>query len=300
MNEARPPRGYGSECADLSGLSGDRDALRTRLLERFRAPEYEPPVLPKAAAELMELSRRMDVSFVDVERVLEQDPLLTGEVLRTAASPMYLGRVPVRSLTQAVQRLGLRTLRDIAVQVSLQRKIFKAKGAEALMRALGRHSAATAHGARIVTRYCALESEHAFLCGLLHDVGVAGAVIVLAESGGPLDLENQWSAILDVHEEGTVEMLRRWALPTEALLPLGVHHAAMIGGHVHPMAAAIRLADELAEAMGFGIEQLFVDVRVRTPSNALRPAQVIEALGLSNQQLVLIERDLTTALESLE
>ena len=54
-------------------------------------------------------------------------------------------------------------MRDIAIKVSLQRKSFKVKVAEGLMHALGRHAAATAHLARIVTRYCALESEHAFL-----------------------------------------------------------------------------------------------------------------------------------------
>ena len=299
MQKARQFPGYGRGFLDLSELAGDDDALRTRLLERFRAPDYQPPVFPRAAAELMALSRRPDVSLADVERVLGQDPVLTGEVLRIAASPTYMGRVPIHSLTQAVQRLGLRTLRDIAVQVSLQSKIFRVKGAEALMQALGRHSLATAHASRIVTRYCALESEHAFLCGLLHDVGVAGAVIVLSESGAPLDLENQWSAVLSVHEEGTVEMLRRWKMPGELVLPLGAHHAAVIEGYPHPMAAAVRLADELTESVGFGIEKLFVDVRIQLPARTLTPGQVVETLGLSKNQLELIQQDLEDVLEHM-
>ena len=42
---------------------------------------------------------------------------------------------------------------------------------------------ATAHLCRILCKYTSLEGEYAFLCGLLHDVGIAATLIAFADTG---------------------------------------------------------------------------------------------------------------------
>jgi hypothetical protein len=89
------------------------DELKERLLGVFRSPGYVPPVLPRVALELMELTRRADVKLADVGRLLSQDPLIAAAVLRHAQSPVYSRGTPVQSLQDAVVRLGRLTVRDI-------------------------------------------------------------------------------------------------------------------------------------------------------------------------------------------
>src|SRR5579859_2390333 len=159
------------------------DGLIDTLLATFRAPEYAPPTLPATAAELLELSRHADVEFAQVVSLLERDSVVATQVLRKAQSAFYAGRQPVRSLHEAIVRLGLSTLRDMFMEVVFKNNVFCAPGYDEPMRHLQRHSTAVAHIARKVCERTghAPHAQHAFLCGLLHDIGKAMCMIVLAE-----------------------------------------------------------------------------------------------------------------------
>src|SRR4051812_46304895 len=87
--------------------------LGAELLATFQDPEYRPPPLPGVALELLALSGRDDVNAERVVRLLEQDEMLAGGVMRLVGSPIYIGRKPVRTLKEAVIRLGFRTVRDV-------------------------------------------------------------------------------------------------------------------------------------------------------------------------------------------
>src|SRR5215468_5619068 len=93
------------------------EEIQKRLLEHFLSPNYKPPVLPKVAIELTELTRKPNASYEDVVLVLQRDPLVVANVMRVAQSPLYAGRVRLHSLRDAVQRLGTTALRDIVWQV---------------------------------------------------------------------------------------------------------------------------------------------------------------------------------------
>ncbi len=231
----------------------ERDVLE-RLRTAFRAPDYEPPLLPAAALQLLELARSPDASVRDVLDVLEYDPFIAGRVLRLAQSPAYGAATPVRSLEQGVSRLGMNTMAEIFFHVSVSSRVFRAKGYEKAMDALRNHSVAVAHVARLVCRATSLPDEYAFLCGLLHDVGIAAGLIVLADVRAPKappPLFEIQRPVIEAHAEAGTIVCASWKLPPDVCLVIEHHHHPTIGGVMHPMAAALGVAEEICRANGF-------------------------------------------------
>ena len=162
----------------LGGL--DRFDVVAHLQRTFSSPSYKPPMLPQVAVELLQLAQQPDVDFEDAVALLEKDPVLATRVLSIAQSATYASRSPISTLHQATVRLGLKTMRDVVLEAALNLKVFRVPGFEAAMERLARHSTATAHIMRAICRRTRVETEFAFLCGLIHDVGFAASLLALS------------------------------------------------------------------------------------------------------------------------
>jgi HD-like signal output (HDOD) protein len=226
-----------------------------RLLRLFASPSYRPPVLPGVALEIMSLANRPDASFDEVGAVLEKDPILAAKVLSLAQSAIYAPRSPILSLKAATVRLGLSTLRDIVLEAALELRVFRVPGYESWMERLSRHSTVTAYVMRAVCRRTAIEAEYAFLCGLLHDVGIAACLLALGDDAraGPAPVEVLEPVLDEVHEEASGLVTRLWALPAEIQRVVATHHQLLVGGVPHPVNAALIVAEELARELGAGM-----------------------------------------------
>lgn len=246
--------GLGQHVISESQLPVEELELQRKLLARFRSAGYQPPVLPTVALDVMNLSRRPNVNLDELVTVLARDPMLAARTLQVAQSPVYASRVPARTLADAAARLGLRALRDIVMEVALNMKIFRVPAYAEPMERLRRHSTATAHLARMVAQEVRVDAEFAFICGLLHDVGIAGALFAVSDPTSgmtpPKDQSLLWPAVNTVHEEAGSEMARLWKLPPDIVSVLRHHHQLAIGGKVHPLAAIVCIAELMAEQLG--------------------------------------------------
>lgn len=289
----RPGYGRGEHAIELDGTV-DPVELKERLQATFRSPSYRPPVLPAAAMELMRLTAKPDVSFAAVQEILERDALITGRVLQIAQSPAYHVGGGSLTLPQALTRLGIDTLAQIFLEVAATMRIFRAPGYDAPMNQLRRHATATAHLARLVCRHAAFGEEHAFLCGLLHDCGIAAVLMVLGETrrgARPPPIEDAMPAAVEIHEEVGAMLCRHWKLPPDVELVVANHHSCTIDGHVHPLTAAIAIAEGLATEAGFGLEK---DSQPMIPEVALR------ALRVTDRTLATIRADAIKALQRVQ
>ena len=283
--------GKGEHTIEL-GLAADPQEIGRRLMAQFRQKGYEPPKLPRIGLELMELSRRPEVDFNVVSQLLEKDPLLAARVLRIAQSPAYATAVAAKTLPQALGRLGLRTVADIVLEASMNLTVFRAPGFEDAMDRLRRHSTATAYVARIVARHTPHDGEHAFLCGLLHDIGIVACLIALAQSGEDVPTYKELKpALVRVHERAAEALAKLWELPPEVAWVIGNHHQIVIGGRVHPVAAIVSLAAHLAGQLGFGSGH-------QTPTPRLLQAR--ESLGLQGAALDRIREEAEGAVAGIE
>jgi HD-like signal output (HDOD) protein len=257
--------GRGTATLELEGLEFlDHGEVLARLEAVFESPTYTPPRLPDAALKLLALSKKSNVDLRQVQRVLEEDQLLAAEVLRVAQSSAYAGtaRSPVRTLEEALLRLGLARVTDLFLHASLNLRVFRVKPYQKHMDALRQHSLLVAHIARQLSRRTALYDEHSFLCGLLHDVGIAAALIAIAENAGrnaPPEFDLVWPAIREAHARAGGTLARIWQLPGEVELVIRHHHEFEIQGYAHPTATVVALADLVATELGVGEHEMGPD-----------------------------------------
>ncbi|HEY2406028.1 MAG TPA: HDOD domain-containing protein [Polyangiaceae bacterium] len=222
--------------------------LGAELLATFEDPEYRPPPLPSVALELMALSGRDDANAEHVVRLLEQDEMLAGGVIRLVGSPIYAARTPVRSLKDAVIRLGFRTVRDVVFETALSQGVFSLPEYRETVEQIRRHSTVTAYLARLVCQHTHVDGEHAFLCALLHDIGFAGLLFAVShiEKERTPALLQIWSELDRVHEQASKTVTELWGLPA-SIHEVVAHHHHLHTGPSSKVVAAICVADQLSE-----------------------------------------------------
>lgn len=240
---------------DAQAEALDTTEWTRKLLAHFRSPRYQPPLLPIIAVEIMALSQQREASTAEIVLVLSKDPLLAAQVLTRAQSSAYARGNETRTLHDAVMKLGLRVLRNIVFEVSLNTRVFQAPpGYTEAMERLRVHSVATAHLASLVARRTGQAQDYAFLAGLLHDVGIAGLFIALADLPNPPPLTTAWPDILRFHTEASAALAHLWRLPRELQGALANHHGLTVNGEPDPLTATVvvaeRFAFELAPLIG--------------------------------------------------
>lgn len=261
--------------------------LLQSLGETFTSSKYRPPVLPRAATELLALSRDVETPVAKIVDLIQTDAMLAARVVSRANSAAFAANTPIRTLRDAVSRLGLARLRDIVVEAALSLRVFRAAAYQPIMERLAHHSARTAEIARVVCRYSTVDGELAFLSGLLHDIGVAGILIALAERprGQQPDATLVRYALEQAHPTASERMAQLWQLPPELILVGRHHHELSVGRHVHPLCAVVVVAESEADQRDAGL----ADIDRGTPA-ALTRARA--ALDLDDRKYKLMQADL--------
>ena len=286
-------------------LEEEATETRSQVLERIKqvlsSPTFRPPMLPKAAMEVLELSRRSDVSVQQIQAVLERDSMLAGEVLKLARSARYRGDAPVFRLKDALVRIGVSGLRNLVLEAATSVTIFKAGAYTEAAESVGRHSAAVARLSRGIARFTSVEAEFAFLLGLVHDIGLVTALIALGldakKSKAPLTLI-QWTVAESVHEPLSARVATDWGLPPEVSWVLQSHHAfERDAKKQHPAIAVLAAAEVLAHECGCASAPKLFDAStaVGFEPTDVRPAEqfqiACEQLKLSAAIRVQLQRD---------
>lgn len=230
------------------GTPIDGDELLSRLQATFGAADYEPSALPAVAPAIEELTRKARVHIPDLVRVVEQDPVLAARVLKLSATEA--GRDQAHNLQEAAMRLGTRRLRNVVLHAATDAKTSRTDEYGAALEAVRRHSMAVAHCARLVAANTAFDAEHAYLCGLLHDVGITGCLLCFHALREPPALQDLWDPIGDVHERAAGIVASSWSFPHEVRAVIGRHHGIHADGHEVPMVAMILVAEDMAVAAG--------------------------------------------------
>jgi HD-like signal output (HDOD) protein len=267
-NKQRADYGRGQYQIDAPDFMLTPEAMIAYLRKTLSSPSYKPPLLPSIALELMKLTRQQGVSIAEVRKLLERDPLLAAKVVQIAQSALYSRGSPVRSLHDAISLLGLRVLGDLFLQTVLSMRVFRADGYDGPMAMLMQHSMVTAHVARLACRMTAMPDEYAFMCGLLHDAGMAAGLLILADSLAPRSSRDGSAAsnrtapsyaevagaLYAVHEEASALLAEAWKLNPDIRFVIGSHHHLRDGGgRIHPLAAVVCVSDWIASEVGAGM-----------------------------------------------
>ena len=96
------------------------NALLTILIEKISNDTLVLPTLPAVALKVRKAADDPDINLNDMADVIGQDPSLSARMIKISNSA-YLGRsVKVTSTSQAVTRIGLRQIKNIATALAME------------------------------------------------------------------------------------------------------------------------------------------------------------------------------------
>ncbi len=150
------------------------------------------PSLPEVVTQVCQLVNDPDSNARDIEAIVIKDPAMAAKMLRMVNSVYYGMPQPVQSLGQAVPILGFKTIRSIALSISVI-NLFQQHTASFSMKAFWMHSSVCACLCRLVAeKSAACDPELGFVIGLLKGIGK----ILLVENA-----PNEVRAIIAVAKE---------------------------------------------------------------------------------------------------
>lgn len=236
--------------ATTANTSALPPAVRDRLVERISQGKLELPVLPEVASQVVQLSNDPNADTRQLAGIIRRDQAMAGHLMRVANSPLYATATPLVSLDQVVSRMGMKKVREIALVISCQSKVFAVPGHEAEVKSLFRHSLVAAAFAQEIARSRRWNVEEAFLCGLLHDVGkpvLWQELIDLHKAANCAVDDNACRGAIGVlHARVGSELVRHWALPARLGETILHHHDPGKSTTAAQTALMTCLADDIA------------------------------------------------------
>ena len=169
------------------------------------------PALPTNVEKLITLTLDEEASPRKIAELISIDPALSAKLLRLVNSPFYSFAQRISTVTQAVVILGISSLRNIALSISVLDLFQNRRRLRSYLPRFLEHSLASG----VAARFLAQETdyplpEEAFMAGLLHDIGT----LVLFEC-----LPDLYPEVLNEATDRQVSLME-----TEVSM-LGIHHA---------------------------------------------------------------------------
>lgn len=254
-------------------------------------------VLPEVALEVLRIADDPGSSAAELERAIARDPLIAGRLFKLANSSFFSRGAELRTLSQAVRRLGFRTIKSLVLAASaasvLGRRI-RAYGY--VERGLWDHSIAVALAGRSIARTLGLAGEvesEIFLGGLLHDVGKLVLEPFLRErlpQPSAVSLEVERSALSLDHAQVGARIAERWRLPRHAAAVIRSHHAPREAEEFARQAGVVALSDHLLLRQRVGLAP-------NAPAVDAPPATALDLLGLGAEDLDALGAEVAARLE---
>lgn len=204
-----------------------------QLLDKFKTIR----TLPHIVTRLVQLVNDEESTLQDFEEVIRLDPALVARLL-TLVNSSYFGLTrKVDSISRAVALLGMKNLHNIAVTDAIQGMLRSDSGAsEFSPQRLWLHSAASGICCKMIAeRIFTINGDDAYLCGILHDIGLIVEMEAARETflqlineltaGGPTVVELEQRLLATDHCEIGYILAKEWRIPDAIAEAIRDHHS---------------------------------------------------------------------------
>ena len=229
------------------------------------------PSLPKVVDQLLKLSDQ-GTSTREFADLIATDQGLSAKVLKLVNSAFYSLRSPVSSIRHASSLLGVRTLKSLALSVSVI-NIFKRNLPGFDPASFWRHALAVALAGQKVAEHLKLPChDEVYITGLLHDTGVAlliqhypeefSGIASPRSEGMPEEIKQEEEEFGQAHPEVGFNLAGHWRLP--ALIGTGIryHHTPIdqlppkIEPEARQLVEVVQFADTFARRSGHAFAEM--------------------------------------------
>jgi putative nucleotidyltransferase with HDIG domain len=238
------------------------NALLDRISRMIESDGFALPVFDPITIKLQQSIANNTADILEIESLILSDQALAAEVLRVANSPFYCGLSPVKTIRNAIVRLGTHQMRRLVILVC-ERNKYKAENRQLqeLMLDLWRHASTTAVASQWLSKrlHSTGIEEICFLGGLLHDIGkliILRAVDEIAKSDHgmlPESREDLISVLKTAHCQLGYQLLHKWNIPEVYCQIARDHHAANPQAGDLPL-IIVSLANNGSRKLGLGLD----------------------------------------------
>lgn len=239
----------------------DRDqALFDAISAQIAEQRFELPQLPSTSVAVIDLASKPATEVADIVKLIQSDPVLSSELLKTANSVMYGGQQRTETISAGVVRIGIKNLRSMILSISMRGVVFHDKALANYAQEIWRQSSAMAAISRAIGKKLGFDAERAFLIGLLADIGKVSLLAMMRGSGRkgseatPVVIARVFTRF---HEVAGAALARAWRLPDEIVSIAGTHHDYENNTDFPRSAALASLAQRLYVQLTTGDEEQF-------------------------------------------
>jgi HD-like signal output (HDOD) protein len=243
-------RGYSVSQAEISQqVKIIGDAINVRVNQG----KLDLPMMPKVTSAVVAMTQDEDSDMAALAQLIQSDQSLAMRVMKIANSPAYRGVASMTSLQQAISRMGMSTIAEIALAASVGAKVFNVAGFNEVVKHMWKQATASGGWAKEIARIRRRNVESSFMCGLLNQIGKPVTLQALAEiqqeSNIKLDREDTLKLVQIFYVKVGLALGKAWELPTAVLETIEFHQNYNKAPHFAQEAMTSAGADLLADHM---------------------------------------------------
>ena len=244
--------------------------------------------MPASVARLARIACDASASALDIAEIIQYDEALAAGALRLANSAWAGARRTVDNVKDAVVRIGVGRVLQMAVGTRVNHQMDRALSGYGLgEHELWRHSVAAALAAEKMNSFAkARIPAAAFAASLLHDIGklviarhlgdeVLKEITALSGDGSLSYVEAERRVLGTGHPEVGGAMARQWGFPEPLVLAVERHHEP--NAQPDPLLDVVHVANAVAKLIGVGLGREQMNMNVSS--------EAARRLGISQQSL---------------
>lgn len=242
----------------------------------------ELTALPEVASRILNLIGNHRTTAAQLEKEIARDLVLTARMLRVANSSFYVGNSEIKTIRDAVVRLGFKTVRNWTL-VTASRAVFPGVDTSPVLNRIWSRSVCTAVASQIVAEEQLLEDcEVAFVGGLMQNIGQLILARALPSLYERIEQESQtreeplWRIERELlgYDHGTLGalLIEDWNLSKRLGQAVRNHHDLSADLDPESLGAVISLGEDLARSAEFQEPETWE--RIYSDSEAARKLKV--------------------------
>ncbi len=242
-----------------------RELIRTRILSKLKDIKSFPQFVLETMRKLNDPSSNAS----DVAKSLSRDEGLVLRVLKLANSAAYGTSRNISNITEAISRLGYKSVSNIILAASVYSAMDKGLSGYALDRGeLWRHSLMVAYTSRYLAKITGkVATEDAYVGGLLHDIGKVilndyvrfgyGIIVKMVEEENIPFTEAEANVLGFDHAMVGAILTEKWELPEAYQIAVAYHHKPNEIPpdkiQFQPLLDVVTLANSICLMLGIGL-----------------------------------------------
>ncbi len=273
--------------------------MRDKILEAVNTQQNLPP-LPDILIKLEQIIEDPDSCIADISDLIKTEPVLSGRLMKLANSVFIGGgREKAEDLDNALGRLGLKMILDLAYTLELPKVSSKTKAINQV--SFWKHSFAAAVCSKSLSElfgHSEDSRDNAYLAGLMHDIGILVFLNffpkpyklfldIVKNAEQPLEVLELEKFGIDHAEVGAKYIEKWWPVSPNVVSLVQEHHRPIQQGAQEVVALSNMLLNSQKVSNGVG------------PQCSEEEPDFAEILGVSKEKMDAINEEIESSLDQV-